>query len=71
MKDKLGLIIIFLCLTLLHAFITKPSSNRYEVVALNETNYVVIDHAEDKIYQKFVSSRSGPSEFREIELPNQ
>ena len=69
MKEKISLIILLLCLTLLHAVITKPTMNRYEVVSLNETNYVIIDHKENKIYQKYVSPDSGPSEYLEIELP--
>lgn len=54
---------------LVHAFITKPEQNRYEVVALNEHNYVVIDHELDKIYQKFVEINEGPIEFTELDLP--
>ena len=70
MKFKESLILIILIiLTFAHAYVTKPIQNRYEVVSLNESNYVIIDHKENKIYQKYVNPNGGPSEFSEVILP--
>lgn len=70
MKNKMLLIVILsIVLVVIHAWITKPAHNRYEVVSLNDSNYVVIDHKENKIYQKFVLPNGGPTEFEKLVLP--
>ena len=69
MKQKIFIIVILILLTFIHAFITKPIQNRYEVVSLNDNNYIIIDHKQEKIYQKYIESNSGPTNFTEIELP--
>ena len=71
MKDKVYLTILLITLTILHALVTRSvdMAPRYEVVSLNEMNYVIIDNKENKIYHKYVSPNSGPNEFRELELP--
>lgn len=69
MKEKIFFVILVILLTLSHAIINRPVDHRYEVVAINESNYILIDHKENKIYQKYISPDSGPTEFEEIELP--
>ncbi len=42
---------------------------RYEIIRLNDTNYVVYDKETETVWQKFVDPSGGPTDYRKLDLP--
>ena len=72
MKNKEIIIAGILAFAILvHGFITAPKKNRYEVVGINDTNWVLIDNQSGKIYRQYIMSDGGPTDWTPIEFPDQ
>ncbi len=42
---------------------------RYEIIRLNDTNYVIYDKETETMWNKYVSSTSGPIDYLKLDLP--
>jgi len=67
-----GLVFLGLCIVYASNSLTPTLKEepRYQIVQLNESNIAVIDHQTNRIYTKFISPNEGPTDWREMVMPN-
>ena len=64
-----GLVFLGLCLVFAANTMKPKAEERYQIVALNTTNFAVIDRQTHKIFYKFIRPDGGPVDWTEIVMP--